>query len=64
MGLQDIKINVKLGDVLDSPLINAWEYICDKYGIHEWCLNEGRADRDDTIEISLADAEYIGLISY
>jgi len=33
-----------------------------KYGINEWCLNEGIADSDDTIEVSLEDAEHWGLV--
>jgi hypothetical protein len=62
MKKEDIKIKVTLGDIMDAPLIGSWTYICEKYGINEWCLNEGRAEKEDTIEISLNDAEYIGLI--
>lgn len=58
----EIKVKVKLGDVLDAPLMSAWERMCKKYGINEWCLNEGRADKDDTIEITLEDAELYGLV--
>lgn len=62
MKRSEIKVTVKLGDVLNAPLINAWEKMCEKYGINEWCLNEGRADSDDTIEVSLEDAEHWGLV--
>ena len=62
MKQSEIKVTVKLGDVLNAPLINAWEKMCKKYGINEWCLNEGRASPDDTIEVSLEDAEYWGLV--
>lgn len=62
MKRSEIKIHVKLGDVLNAPLVGAWEEMCQKYGISEWCLNEGRADSDDTVEVSLADAERWGLI--
>jgi len=62
MKRSEIKVIVKLGDVLNAPYINAWEQMCKKYGINEWCLNEGRADSDDTIEVSLEDAEHWGLI--
>lgn len=62
MKKEDIKISAKLGNILDAPLIDAWTYICNKYGLNEWCLNEGLADRNDEIQISLKDAEYIGLI--
>ena len=57
----DVKVTVTLGDVLHAPCVNAWETMCDKYGINEWCLNEGRADSDDTIEVSLEDAERWGI---
>lgn len=62
MKRNEIKVTVKLGDVLDAPLMSAWERMCEKYGINEWCLNEGRADKDDTIEITLEDAELYGLV--
>lgn len=45
-----------------ETMIEAWEQMCEKYGINEWCLNEGRADSDDTIEVSLEDAEHWGLV--
>ena len=42
--------------------MSAWERMCEKYGINEWCLNEGLADDDSTVEISLEDAELYGLV--
>ena len=62
MGKSDVKIDVKLGDILDAPLINAWVKMCEKYGISEWCLNEGLADKNDTVSVTLEDAEHWGLI--
>ena len=62
MKRSEIKVTVKLGDVLHTPYINAWQQMCEKYRINEWCLNEGRADSDDTIEVSLEDAEHWGLV--
>jgi hypothetical protein len=59
MKKSEVKIPVKLGDVLDS---GHWATVCDKYGLNEWCINEGRADRDDTIDITIADAERYGLL--
>lgn len=62
MKRNEIKVVVKLSDVLNAPLLSAWTLMCEKYGINEWCLNEGRADGDDTVEISLKDAECWGLV--
>jgi len=57
-----VMVTVTLGDVLDAPLMDSWNQMCLKYNINEWCINEGLSDRDDTIEVSLEDAEYWGLI--
>jgi hypothetical protein len=62
MKRSEIKVKVKLGDVLEAPRVGAWGKMCEKYGINEWCLNEGIADSDDTIEVSLEDAENWGLV--
>lgn len=62
MTLNDIKVQVTLGDVSSAPYWQAWELMCTKYGINEWCLNEGRAASDDTISISLEDAIHWGLV--
>lgn len=58
----EIKVTVKLIDVLHAPLINAWKIMCVKYGVNEWCLNEGISDDNSTIEISLEDAERYGIV--
>jgi len=62
MNRSDAKILVTFGDIFDAPLLGAWKLMCDKYGVNEWCMNEGTADRDDTILISLKDAEEWGVI--
>jgi len=62
MKTSKIKVTVKLVDVLEAPLMSAWERMCKKYGINEWCINEGLADDDSTVEISLEDAELYGLV--
>lgn len=38
-----------------------WDRACEVMGWNPWMLNEGLADRDDTIEISFSDAEKIRL---
>ena len=62
MKRSELMVSVKLGDVLNASYWNAWSDLCDKYGIGEWCINEGQADEDDTVMVSLADAEKWGLI--
>lgn len=62
MKRSEVKVTVTLGEILNAPYMSAWEEMCGKYGINEWCINEGMADSDDTIEISLQDAESWGLI--
>ena len=62
MKTSKIKVTVKLIDVLEAPLMSAWERMCKKYGINEWCINEGLADDDSTVEISLEDAKLYGLV--
>jgi hypothetical protein len=59
---KDLKVEVTFGDILDAPLLGSWDYICEKYGLNVWILNEGLADRKDKYEISIADARYIGII--
>ena len=62
MKTNEIKITVKLKEVLDAPLMGAWKTMCDKYGVNKWCMNEGLADNDSTVKITLEDAELYGLV--
>lgn len=64
MQRSEIKTTVKLVDVLKAPNCKAWGQMCDKYDINEWCLSEGLADSDDTIQVSLEDAENWGLVEF
>lgn len=56
------KVWVRLGDVLVSDNFRSWDEMCKKHGLSEWCLNEGTADYEDTILISVEDAEKWQLI--
>lgn len=58
------KVTVKttLGEILHAPYINSWDDFCEKYGYSEWCINEGRAEEDEVVEISLQDAKRYGLL--
>lgn len=51
-------ISFTYGEILDS---RNWADFCDKYGINEWCINEG-ADRDTNIQILVDDAKKYNLI--
>jgi len=62
MKKSEVKISVKLCDISDAPLINAWDEMCEKYGVNRWCLNEGLADKNDTVDITLEDAERWGIV--
>ena len=55
------EITVKIIDILES---GHWTEFCDKYGINEWCINEGLADEDTTTKISIEDAELYGLLLF
>ena len=62
MNLSEIDIKVTLKSIKDAPLINAWSKMCDKYGINEWCLNEGLANENDTVTIKMSDACLWGIV--
>lgn len=47
-----ILVTVRMVDILRSNNPMAWEQFCSKYGINEWCFNEGRADDSDTVQIT------------
>lgn len=59
MKRSEIKVTVTFGDILDS---GRWDRFCMQYGINEWCINEGQADRSSTQEIRLTEAEDWGII--
>ena len=52
------EIRITLGKLIDNY---DWEEACEVFGLNEWCLNEGLADRDDKIEVTLEQAKKIGI---
>ena len=62
MNESDIEVTVKMKDILNAPLISAWDRFCEKYGCNEWAFNEGLGDNNTTVKISLSDAKFYGLI--
>ena len=57
-----MKVTATFRELLDSPLIGGWDYICEEYGINPYCMNEGLASGDEALEISVEDAKYIGIL--
>ena len=55
----ETKIITTMGNILDS---GNWGVYCDKYGINEWCMDEGLAGRDTEVQIKLEDAKRWGLL--
>lgn len=39
-----------------------WVAACDELGLNEWAVNEGRMDSDDEVEMTVEQAETIGLL--
>ena len=58
-----MKLTVSIQEILDSPFYGSWGYIRKKYGL-QWRIDEGLAKNTDTVEISVEDARYIGLLEY
>ena len=57
-----MKVKATFRELSDCPLMSGWDYICEKYGINRWCMNEGLVSGDDELEISVEDAKYIGIL--
>ena len=51
-------ITTTLGKLIDNY---DWEEVCEVLGLNEWCLNEGLAHSYDEVELTLKQAEKIGL---
>lgn len=56
-----IQVTTTLQEILNAPYWNSWEDFCEKYGYNVWCINEGRANGDEQVSISMADALLYGL---
>jgi len=62
MNKNKVFVKVKLYDVLYSQAADAWKNMCEKYGINQWCISEGWADKYSEVEITLEDAALYGLV--
>jgi len=54
-----MKVIITAKEALDYGV---WEELCDLKGIGAWALNEGLMDDDDKIELTLVEAEKLGLL--
>jgi len=52
-------VNFTFGQILDN---GAWDEFCKWKGMNEWCINEGRADSSEKVEIPISKAKDLGLI--
>lgn len=57
-----MKIIATLGEILDAPVLGSWDKFCEKRGWHVWILNEGQADKNETAELDIEEAQEYGLI--
>lgn len=54
-----MKITTTFGEIIDK---GNWDAFCDINGINQYCIKEGLADRDTKQELSIEEAQQIGLI--
>lgn len=54
----ELTIKTTIGKLKDNY---DWDKVCEVVGLCEWCLNEGRANRDDEVILNLEQAKKIGL---
>lgn len=57
-----INITTTFREILHSPRVGAWDKFCEKYNYNPWMINEGLADPNEKVEISIEDAKEYGLI--
>lgn len=57
-----MKIIVTAREILDAPLVDAWNDFCQKRGISEWAISEGQMDSDEEFALTEADARLYGLL--
>jgi len=55
-----MQVKISYGELMDKCY--DWNKACDIIGINPWILNEGRADRDETINITIEEAKAVGVI--
>lgn len=58
----NVIVKVTLGEILNAPYWKSWDHFCSKYGINEWCINEGLASGNEIYDIEYEDALLYGLV--
>lgn len=59
-----VKITCTFQDILDAPLLGAWDRFCEKYGYNPYMINEGLATGDEEVTITIEDARLYGLYNW
>ena len=54
-----ITVRVTIGDLMDR---NVWSAACHITGMSPWIVNEGQADRENVVELSVEAARSLGLL--
>ena len=55
-----MKVVITYGELMNKCY--DWNKACDIIGVNPWLLNEGRADPDDTISLTLEEAKSVGIL--
>jgi hypothetical protein len=55
-------VKTTMGEILNAPRIGSWDKYCEKNGVNPYCINEGRAESNTEVEISVEEALDYGLI--
>jgi len=54
-----VTIKTTFGEILNQ---GNWDRFCDLKGINEWCINEGLANSDEKVELTIEEAKQVGIL--
>jgi len=54
-----MKITITFREALDKGV---WIKLCSLKGLNEWCMKEGQADGSEEAELTMDEAEELGLL--
>lgn len=58
-----MKVVVTIRGALGRCTLGNWDKLCNEIGLNSWCMNEGLADGDDEVTLSMETARKYGFIS-